>query len=185
MTRGFEGAVDLRGWEAVKLRRGMLLLAFVALTGCGYRLSGQAGTVPTTLRQLSVPMFTNRTAIPALERVFTAAVRERLLRDGRVTLVTDAGSAAVLRGEVMRYQLEVLATSRDDRALEYRANVEIHVRLEDGQHRTIIVEQPVTATAEYIISGGLVPTDIARERALQEVARVAGESVVSLLLDRF
>ncbi len=167
------------------LRLEMLLLPLAVLTGCGYQLSGRPGSVPTTLRQLSVPMFTNKTAVPAIEQVFTAAVRERLLRDGRVNLVTEAASAAVLRGEVTGYQLQVLATNRDDRALEYRANVELRVRLEGREQGKIVMEQPVTATAEYIISEKIVPTDIARERALQAVAQVVSESVVSILLERF
>ena len=166
-------------------RRGMLFLLLTAFSGCGYQLSGQPGTIPVALRQLAVPIFTNKTAVPGIERLFTAAVRERLLTDGRVTLVPSVGAVAVLHGEVTRYHLQVLATNRDDRAVEYRVEAEMRLTVEDVQQGRIIVQQPVTATAEYVVSERLVPTDVARERALQAVAREAGERVVSLILDRF
>ena len=165
--------------------RGMLLIVLMALAGCGYHLTGQPNTVPVALRSVAVLMFTNKTAVPGIERPFTAAVRERLLTDGRVTLVPAVGAAAVLRGEVTRYHLQVVATNRDDRAVEYRVEAEMRLTVEDVQQGRILVEQPVTATAEYVVSERLVSTDIARERALQAVAREAGERVVSLLLDRF
>jgi hypothetical protein len=95
------------------------------------------------------------------------------------------GAAAVLRGAVTRYHLQILATNRDDRAVEYRVEAEMRLTVEDVQQRKIIVEQPVTASADYVVSETLVPTDIARERALQTVARAVGERVVSLILDRF
>lgn len=163
----------------------MLILLLTLFSGCGYQLSGRPGTIPVTLRQIAVPMFTNKTAVPGIERSFTAAVRERLLTDGRVRLVTAVGAAAVLRGEITRYHLQVLATNRDDRAVEYRVEADMRLTVEDVQQRKIIMEQPVTATAEYVVSETLVPTDIARERALQAVARTAGERGVSLILDRF
>src|SRR5262245_46971023 len=78
------------GSMAVSPGLGVLLGVLGVLAGCGYQLSGQAGTIPTNLRRISVPMFTNSTAVPGLEQLVTAAVRTRLQRDGRVRLDTDA-----------------------------------------------------------------------------------------------
>lgn len=155
------------------------------LTGCGYQLGGQAGTIPGHLRRISVPMFTNATAVPGLEQLVTAAVRTHLQRDGRARLGTAASSTSLLRGEITRYQLQLLANNRDDFALEYRVQVDVHVIVEDLQQRQTILDQTLAVTSEYVVSPQIVPTDIARERALLVVARDAGERVVSLLLDRF
>jgi hypothetical protein len=43
----------------------------------------------------------------------------------------------------------------------------------------------MAVTTEYVVTERLVPTDVARERALHAAARDAGKRVVSLLLDRF
>jgi hypothetical protein len=43
----------------------------------------------------------------------------------------------------------------------------------------------VAVDTDYAVSSQIVPTDIARDRALLEAARDAGERVVSVLLDRF
>jgi outer membrane lipopolysaccharide assembly protein LptE/RlpB len=164
---------------------GPLLALLAVLAGCGYQLSGQAGTIPGNLQRISVPMFTNATTVPGLEQLVTAEVRTRLQRDGRARLGTDASSTALLRGEVRGYQLHLLAANRDDFALEYRVELEVHVIVEDLQRRQTVLDQRLAVNTEYVVSPQIVPTDIARERALLAVARDAGEQVVGLLLDRF
>jgi outer membrane lipopolysaccharide assembly protein LptE/RlpB len=160
-------------------------LLIVVLAGCGYQLSGQAGTIPGSLQRIAVPMFTNGTTVPGLEQLVTAAVRTQLQRDGRVRLGTEASASTQLRGEVRRYDLALLASDRSDFALEYRVEVEVHVVVEDLRQHQTVIDQTLAITTEYVVSPQIVPTDIARERALQAVAREAGERVVSLLLDRF
>jgi outer membrane lipopolysaccharide assembly protein LptE/RlpB len=158
----------------------------LVLAGCGYQLSGRARTIPENLQRISVPMFTNATTVPGLEQLITKAVRTQLQRDGRVRLGIDASSATQLRGDVTRYGLAVLATDPSDFVLEYRAEVEVHVIVEDLQQRQTILDQRLTINTDYIVSSPqIVPNEIARERAMLAVAREAGERVISLLLDRF
>jgi outer membrane lipopolysaccharide assembly protein LptE/RlpB len=162
------------------------MLLVVVLAGCGYQLSGQAGTIPGNLQSLSVPMFTNATIVPGLEQLITRAVRTQLQRDGRVRLGTEASSAAQLRGAVTRYGLAVLATDPSDFILEYRAEVEVHVMVEDRQQRQTLLDQKLVIITDYVVSSSqIVPNEIARERAMQAAARETGERVVSLLLDQF
>jgi Lipopolysaccharide-assembly len=130
-------------------------------------------------------MFSNATTVPGLEHLFTAAVRTQLQRDGRVRLGTDASTATQLRGEIRRYEVLLLATTRDDFALEYRVEVEVRVLLEDLRQRQAVLDQTLAISTEYVVSPQIVPNEIARERANQAVARETGERVVSLLLDRF
>jgi len=165
--------------------RHLCVLLLVLLAGCGYQLAGQAGTMPGNLQHLSVPMFTNSTTVPGLEQLITAAVRTQLQRDGRVRLGPDASSATQLRGEVRRYELALLASDRSDFALEYRVEVEVHVVVEDLRQHQTVLDQTLAINTEYVVSPQIVPTEIARERALLAVAREAGERLVSLLLDRF
>jgi hypothetical protein len=141
--------------------------------------------IPGHLQRISVPMFTNATTVPGLEQLVTSAVRTQLQRDGRARLGTDANAATQLRGEVRRYDLLVLATNRDDFALEYRVEVEVHVMVEDLRQRQLVLDQTLAVTTEYVVSPQIVPSAIARDRALRALAREAGEQVVSLLLDGF
>jgi outer membrane lipopolysaccharide assembly protein LptE/RlpB len=164
---------------------GLLVILVLGVTGCGYQLSGQAGTIPGSLQRIVVPMFSNATTEPGLEHLVTAAVRTQLQRDGRTRLGTDATSTARLRGEVRNYQLQLLANNRDDFALEYRVVVDVHVTVEDLQQRQTILDQTLAVTTDYVVSAQIVPTDIARDRAILALARDAGERVVSLLLDQF
>jgi outer membrane lipopolysaccharide assembly protein LptE/RlpB len=171
--------------ESKHLRLGPLVMLVITLAGCGYGLSGQAGTIPGNLQRISVPQFTNTTTVPGLEQLITAAVRTQLQRDGRVRLGTDASSTAALRGEVRRYELQLLASDSNDFALEYRVELDVHISVEDLQQRQTVLDQTLAVNIDYVVSPQIVPTDVARQRALLAVARDAGERVVSLLLDRF
>jgi outer membrane lipopolysaccharide assembly protein LptE/RlpB len=186
-VRGTELAVTLRRTTARAAHPGLaaLLGLLAVLAGCGYQLGGKAGTIPDNLQRLSVPMFTNATAIPGLEQLVTAAVRTRLQRDGRVRLGTDPSAATRLRGEVTRSELRLLATDQAILALEYRVEVEVHVIVEDLQQQQTILDEKVAVDTDYVVSSQIVPTDIARDRALRAAASDVGERVVSLLLDRF
>jgi outer membrane lipopolysaccharide assembly protein LptE/RlpB len=162
------------------------VLLIVVLAGCGYQLSGQAGSIPGNLQRLSIPMFTNVTTVPGLEQLITKAVRTQLQQDGRVGLGTEASSTAELRGEVTRYGLAVLATDPSDFVLEYRAEVEIRVKVEDLRQRQTMLDQRLIINTDYVVSSPqIVPNEVARQRAMLAVAREAGERVVSLLLERF
>jgi outer membrane lipopolysaccharide assembly protein LptE/RlpB len=162
------------------------VLLTVVLAGCGYQLSGQAGSIPGNLQRLSIPMFSNVTTVPGLEQLITKAVRTQLQQDGRVPLGTEANSTAELRGEVTRYGLAVLATDPSDFVLEYRAEVEIRIRVEDLRQRQTLLDQRLIINTDYVVSSPqIVPNEVARQRAMLAVAREAGERVVSLLLDRF
>jgi outer membrane lipopolysaccharide assembly protein LptE/RlpB len=165
--------------------QGLLVFLVVVLAGCGYQLSGQAGTIPGNLQRLSVPMFANATTISGLEQLITSAVRTQLQRDGRVRLGTDASSAAQLRGTVTRYGLALLATDPSDFALEYRVEVEVHVTVEDLRQRQMLLDHRLVVNIDYVVSSQMVPNEISRERAMLAAARETGERVVSLLLDQF
>ena len=170
---------------SVSLCVGALVLLLGVLGGCGYQLSGQAGTLPANLQRISVPIFTNGTGIPGLEQWITAAVRTRLQRDGRVRLGTEANASTQLRGDVRSYELRLLATDSSIFALEYRIEIEVHVVVEDVQLRQTILDQSLMVDTDYVVSSQIVPTDIGRQRALLIAANNVGERVVSLLLDRF
>jgi hypothetical protein len=49
----------------------------------------------------------------------------------------------------------------------------------------MVLDQTLAVTTEYVAVPQIVPSDIARDRALLALARDAGERVVSLLLDGF
>jgi hypothetical protein len=131
-------------------------------------------------------MFTNVTTVPGLEQLITKAVRTQLQQDGRVSLGTEASSTAELRGEVIRFGMAVLATDPSDFVLEYRAEVEIRVKVEDLRQRQTMLDQRLIINTDYVVSSPqIVPNEVARQRAMLAVAREAGERVVSLLLERF
>jgi len=68
------------------------------LAGCGYSLHGN---LPEHVQTVAVPVFTNRTAEPAIESFLTQAVVEAFATNGRLRVVNAAQADAILEGEVV------------------------------------------------------------------------------------
>ena len=61
-----------------------LALLALGLTGCGYSFRGD---LPDHIKTVAVPVFTNRTAEPAVENWLTSAVVEAYATNGRLRVV--------------------------------------------------------------------------------------------------
>ena len=73
---------------------GLALLA-VGLAGCGYSFRG---TLPDHIRTVAVPVFTNKTAEPAVATFLTSAVVEAFSSNGRLRVVRPEEADAILDG---------------------------------------------------------------------------------------
>jgi hypothetical protein len=110
-------------------RRVLALLALLVLgTGCGY---SWRGTLPPHVRTVGVPVFANRTQWPNIEAALTAAVANAFATDGRLKVVQPAEADAILEGEIVNYQVSVLAFDSNANAQQYRLFVTVDVRFRD------------------------------------------------------
>jgi hypothetical protein len=64
---------------------------------CGYRWAVPNSRLPGSVRSVAVPVFSNRTAEPTVEVLFTEAMREQLQRAGRLA---SEGAEAELLGTI-------------------------------------------------------------------------------------
>lgn len=93
-----------------------LLLALLALAGCGYRFAAPGAALPGGVRAVAVPMLSNRTAEPSADAALTLALREQLARAGRLaagvpdavlegTLLSVSGAPLLTAGPLPVYRL--------------------------------------------------------------------------------
>jgi hypothetical protein len=92
------------------VRRRLLLGAFGVLcagsalmsAGCGYSLSGRGSFLPSYIKTIGIPNFTNRTNVFNIETQVTQKVRSEFIGRGKYQIVPDAtGVDAVLTGEIV------------------------------------------------------------------------------------
>ena len=81
----------------------ILTLAFL-LGGCGYRIAGQADTLPDEIRTIAVPPFQNGTTEFKIEQyVRQAVVREFLSRTRYQVVNSEDNADATLQGSVVAF----------------------------------------------------------------------------------
>jgi outer membrane lipopolysaccharide assembly protein LptE/RlpB len=161
---------------------GLALLA-VALAGCGYSFRGN---LPDRIQTVAVPVFTNKTAAPAVENFLTSAVVEAFASNGRLRVVPPAEADAILDGEVIGYSVQSIAFDNLANVRQYRLIVTMNLRLRDVKRSAILFEeQSLREKADFQVLGAVSQTISNEEAAVRSAAIEIGRSIVSLTIDRF
>lgn len=160
MSAGAQHAVaaDRSGRRRRILLPALLCLAGVGLAACAHY---QLGTrTKLTFATLYVAPVENHAMLPQAQAIVATAVREALLRDGRVTLVSSPEAADVtLRVTLTGYNREMTAANPADTGLARKFALHLHATctLTDNRaHRPLFAGRDVTVTRDaYTDSGQL------------------------------
>ncbi len=165
------------------MRLRTLALAIGTLAGCGYSIHGN---LPDHVRTVAVPVFTNRTAEPAIESFLTQAVVEAFATNGRLRVVTPVEADAILEGEVVGYEIQALAFDPRASIRQYRLVVTMNLTFRDVRRNAILFEQArFQEKADFRVIGAVSQTISREESALRSAALDIARSIVSLAVDRF
>ncbi len=118
-----------RGSAAMGL---LLVAAFAAAAGCGYRLRGTGSSLPPGIRTVSVPVFKNLTTRYELDVKLTRAVIDELVARGQVSVAADPAAAdAVLEGEITGFTANPIGFTGAGQADRYALTVTAKVTLKE------------------------------------------------------
>jgi len=161
-----------------------LLLLLPLLFGCGYHFVGK-GELPGKVSSLAIVPFENHTQEPRLGDFFTAALREEFISRGP-RVVPQAEAEALLEGEVVGLSLRSLAYDESAKARQYRATVEVAVRLvRRGDGEVLWEEKELRGSREFLVSGEVMMDEGAKEEALRRVAADLAEEIYFRLTEGF
>lgn len=155
------------------------------LAGCGYTLVGAPPDTPGRRLPLAIVPFTNQTREPDLERLTTAALRQTILQSQFFASASDGASVRRLQGAIRRFRSYPLSFDQNDHVLQYRIEVDFHIRLAEISTQRSTLEQDITAWAEYLVS--IATTDrvredvVARQAALARLAQQFADKCLALL----
>ncbi len=162
---------------------GAVIAVLLVLAGCGYSFRG---TLPDHIQTIAVPVFTNRTAEPAVDGVITRAVVEAFATNGRLRVVHAERADSLLEGEVTGYELISLAFDPSAAVRRYRLLVTMNLRYRDlRQNRLVFERKGVQERADFQVAAQAAQTLVQEDAALRQAAVEIGRTVVSLTLDRF
>lgn len=174
------------------LKHTVVLVTLVILSGCGYALTGRGSNLPSNIRTVGVPLFTNTTPIYELEQKLTERVRLEMVSRGKYKVQPDeTGTDAVLTGEVVSVAIQPTAFNSEQLATRYAFNLVVKVSFVDTRtKKTLYENQALTFREEYEVSSGLVASDASaflgqNTQALDRIANDFGRTVVASILEAF
>ena len=158
----------------------MALLLLIG--GCGYHVTGKGGgSMPGSITELAVPIFTNDTRKPDIEGAVTAAFAEEFMTTVKVT---DSAGAKML-GRIKSYDLNAVSYSRDDVNQEYRLTVVFSLRIVSGG-AVLWSDTAVTDYEDFVVNiADVTATEEAEIAALKKLARDTARLVKERMLEDF
>lgn len=159
-----------------------------ALTGCGYRVAGQADTIPDEIRTIAVPAFQNGTTEFKVEQyVQQAVVREFLSRTRYRIVNREENADATLQGSVIGF---VAFPQNFDpvtgRATTVTTITRLQVNLIDRKTGAAIYQNPnLELRDRYEVSADPEAYFEERQAALVRSSEAMARAVVSAVLEGF
>lgn len=171
----------------------LLLIAIVAASACGYSLAGRGSFLPTYIKVIGVPQFTNNTATFNLDQIVTAQVRQELQnRGGSFRVVPEASGDAIMIGTITTITLTPSAFNANQQATKYSVIVTASVEFKDTHTNKIIWTNPAMSFSEqYDLSSNTAATSDVNQffgqntTALTRLAQNFAKSVVTSILENF
>jgi hypothetical protein len=170
---------------------GIIILAilFMAMSSCGYRLSGKGSLVPEGTKTIAVPAFINNTNEPYVDLDVTKAVVDEFIADGRLRIVDVEAADLALRGVVVKYDVTALSFTADSFVQQYRVRIVVNATLEDLRAKKILWrENNIEAVfiSDYKVSiGDITVTKIAKETAIKKASQDIAWTLRSRVLEGF
>ena len=160
-----------------------LIVAAVALAGCGY---STRGSLPDHIKTVAVPIFKNRTLEPGVDSAITSGVVNAFSSGGRVKVVPLDQADAILQGEVVAYSLDGLAFDQNANVRAYRLRLVLNVEFRDVRRSAMLWRQEgLSETSDFQVQGAVSDTLARGQGAVSQAAAEIGRKVVNLALDRF
>lgn len=171
------------------MSRWVVLLAGLSVFsfGCGYHTAGRANLLPSDLRTIAVPAFTNQTQTYKIEQTLTAAVVQEFATRTKYRITADPASAdAVLHGTVLStFTTPLTYDTQTGRAATVLVMVSMNVSLNDQQGRVLYQNPSYVFREQYQISQELSSFFEEDSPAFQRLSRQFARTLVSNILEAF
>jgi outer membrane lipopolysaccharide assembly protein LptE/RlpB len=163
----------------------LLLIALLGIAGCGYHLAGTGSSMPSHVHTIAIPVFSNSSSEPEIERELTRAVRDSFIRDGRLRVADKNRADLVMKGKLTYYNLRAVSFSTSDVATEYWVELRADIEVFDQVKNKTFLKQNLFTKWDFTSSADVATSESARLVALDEAYRELGNRVVSLVIEQF
>jgi hypothetical protein len=175
-------------------RRAALAVLSAGGAGCGYRVSGHGDLLPSHVRTIAIPAFSNLTTRYKLTERLPAALGREFISRTRYRVVADPGEAdAVLNGAVVNfYVFPNIFDQASGRAAGVQLGVNLQLSLVDRSSGKILFSRPnMEFRQRYEVHADQQDPQSQlsyfeeSETALERLSRDVARNVVSAVLEAF
>lgn len=174
----------------MKPRLGALpaLVLSLALAGCGYHVAGKDNNLPTNLKILAIPAFTNGTQVYRVEQNLTSAVVREFITRTHYHVINrqDRSADATLQGTVLAASVFPLTIdTRTNRVATVLVQVSMHVSLTDKKGKVLYDNPSYLFREQYQESSSLSTFFQEESPALQRLSRDFARALVSDIVENY
>jgi hypothetical protein len=139
---------------------GVVALAALASSGCGYALAGRGSFLPASIRVIAIPQLENTTTFLQVEQILTEKVRNEFIGRGKYQVITEpAGADAVLSGTITGISVQPVAFTNLQLASRYLFTLTMSVKFSDAQTNEVFwTNDALTFREEYDLTGATATT---------------------------
>lgn len=167
-----------------------IISVLLILSGCGYHAGSHSERAfpsvaekrPSRQTLVAIPLFSNTTPEPLLEKQMTQVFKETLSRRGWRIEENKKKAMLTLSGRITGFRRTPISLTLLGAAREYRLQIGLEIRLlrpEYGKEERLHLLQ---GFAEYSVQPDAGRDRIAKERAIREAGQKMAEEITSLLL---
>lgn len=172
----------------MRLAVAVLAASSIFLGSCGYHTAGHAARLPTDIKTIAIPAFTNKTQTYKVEQQITAAVVREMITRTKYRVVYDntSGADATLRGVVTQTELSPLTyDSLTGRASSAIVVVHLDVALVDSKGKVLYSNPNYLFREQYQVSREISSFFEEQSPAMQRLARDVAKTLVSDVLESY
>ena len=163
-----------------------LLLAALALPGCGYNFRGQTSSLPPDVRTIAIPVFENRTGELRIEGTFTNELLERFTRSQILRVVSEGQADAVLKGIIVSADVEDVTYTTSDTSSRRRITIALDARLLRRSNGEALWEgRNIRRRRTFSVGNTPQGTEDAKGDAITRLAEDMSQTLHDLVLENF
>ncbi|MCL4233453.1 MAG: hypothetical protein KJ042_02925 [Deltaproteobacteria bacterium] len=173
----------VKRWRTIWLFAGLHLV--VAATACGYGREARGVNLEPSIHRVAIPVFRNDTYEAGLESVVTDAIRGEFLLHRFVELANVEDADAVLVGVIRKFNTKPISFSRSDFAVEYRASMQVHVKIVLPDGRVIWNDRNIAQIADYQAPPDIFESEANKKSAIRSIADRMADDLHARIFDGF
>ena len=169
----------------ITLRFLFITLAAILTAGCGYHLVGYGSSLPNHIKTIAIPTFKNSSIEPNIHRDVTDSIRRAFISDGRLKLIDARRADLIIKGTLIKYQLQPVSFSTQDTVDEYIIRLGVQIEAYDRIKKKLLFKQEFNPQWDYRVTSSVVDSESARNTALIQSYNDLADQLVSIIIDQF